>query len=119
MKDTAAFRAVFEPGARLVGMRRRPDGTSVVQSLPWERFAALAASDGRGPWVERAFAPEVRVRGPLAQVWAAYDFHFGDRFSHCGVDAVQLLRPPDGWRIVSIADTYETEGCPPRPAPSR
>ena len=100
-------------------MRRRADGTTVLQSLPWERFAALMASDTRGTWIERAFDPEVRVRGPLAQVWAAYDFHFGGRFSHCGIDAIQLLCLPEGWRIVSIADTYESAGCPQRPAPTR
>ena len=111
-RDTAMMRTVFEPGARLVGMRTRPDGSTIVQSLAWERFAAFAAGDARARWTERALAPEVRVRGPLATVWARYTFHFGETPSHCGVDAVQLLRTADGWRIVSIADTYETTGCP-------
>ena len=48
----------------------------------------------------------------LATVWAEYDFHFGQTPSHCGVDAVQLLKTPAGWKIVSIADTYEPTGCP-------
>jgi hypothetical protein len=111
-RDSAAMRAVFEPGARLVGMRTRPDGSTVMQSLPWERFAAFVAGDTRARWTERAIDPEVRVRGTLATVWAHYTFHFGETPSHCGVDAVQLLRTADGWRIVSIADTYETTGCP-------
>jgi hypothetical protein len=58
------------------------------------------------------------VRGTLATVWAEYDFHFGTTFSHCGVDAVQLLRTAAGWKIVSIADTYETEGCARRTPPA-
>ena len=111
-RDTAAMRTVFEPGARLVGMRTRPDGSTVMQSLPWERFAAFVAGDARARWTERAIDPEVRVRGTLATVWAHYTFHFGETPSHCGVDAVQLLRTADGWRIVSIADTFEATGCP-------
>ena len=112
-KDSAAMRTVFEPGARLVGVRRRNDGSTVLQVLPWERFAAVNAGDARGRWVERAVGePEVRVRGTLATVWAHYTFHFGEAPSHCGVDAVQLLRTEAGWRIVSLADTYETTGCP-------
>ena len=116
-KDTAAFREVFEPNARLVGMRTRQNGEQVVQVLPWDRFVAFMAADTRGPWIERAFSPEVRIRGTLATVWAEYDFHFGQQPSHCGVDAVQLLKTTAGWKIVSIADTYEATGCPPREPP--
>jgi len=116
-KDTAAFRDIFEPNARLVGMRTRQNGEQVAQVLPWDRFAAFMAADQRGPWIERAWSPEVRVRGTLATVWAEYDFHFGQTPSHCGVDAVQLLKTPSGWRIVSIADTYEPTGCPTRDPP--
>jgi len=116
-KDTAAFREVFDPNAKLFGMRARQNGEQVVQVLPWDRFAAFVASDQRGPWIERAWSPEVRVRGTLATVWAEYDFHFGQTPSHCGVDAVQLLKTPSGWKIVSIADTYEPTGCPKRAPP--
>jgi hypothetical protein len=113
-KDTALMRGTFEPGARLVGMRRRNDGSTVLQVLPWQRFAAAVVGDTvRARWTERALGtPEVRVRGTLATVWAHYSFHFGETPSHCGVDAVQLLRTADGWKIVSIADTFEATGCP-------
>ena len=116
-KDTAAFREIFAPDARLVGMRTRPSGEQVMQAIPWERFGTMMATDSRGQWIERAWSPEVRIRGSLATVWAEYDFHFGQTPSHCGVDAVQLLKTPAGWKIVSIADTYETTGCPKREPP--
>jgi ketosteroid isomerase-like protein len=116
-KDTAAFREIFTPDARLVGMRTRATGEQIVQVLPWERFGAMMAADTRGQWIERAFSPEVRIRGSLATVWAEYDFHFGQKPSHCGVDAVQLLKTPSGWKIASIADTYEATGCPAREPP--
>src|SRR4051812_22708867 len=111
-KDTAAFREIFDPSAKLVGMRTRPDGEQVVQVLPWDRFGAFMVSDQRTPWIERAWSPEVRIRGTLATAWAEYDFHFGQTPSHCGVDAVQLLKTPAGWKIMSIADTYQPTGCP-------
>jgi len=115
-KDTAGMRDVFEPGARLVGMRTRPSGEIVLQVIPWQDFATAMVRDTRGEWRERAWSPEVRIRGTLATVWAEYDFRFGGTPSHCGVDAVQLLRTTTGWKIVSIADTYETTGCPKRPS---
>ena len=118
-RDTAAMRALFVPNARLFGMRTRQNGEVVLQSLTADEFASFVSRDTRAPWIERAFNPEVRVRGTLATVWAEYDFHFGTQPSHCGVDAVQLLKVPErGWQIVSIADTFERQGCPSRPAPS-
>jgi hypothetical protein len=117
-RDTAAVRAVFEPGARLVGMRVRANGDTVVQTLSVDQWVSFIGRDSRGEWLERAFEPEVRLDATLATVWAAYDFHLAGKFSHCGTDAVQLLRLPQGWRIVSIADTYRTTGCPRRAPPA-
>ena len=116
-KDSAEMRRLFEPRALLFGMRTRPNGETVINATPWERFATANASDKR-EWIERPFNPEVRVRGTLATVWAEYDFHFGSTPSHCGVDALQLIKTSAGWRIVSIADTFEQTGCPARPAPA-
>lgn len=118
-KDTAAFRRLFDPGARFTGMRvRRATGDTILQVLTVTQFADFIARDTRGPWVERLFDPEVRIEGTLATLWAPYDFHFGTTFSHCGVDAVQLLRTREGWKIVSLADTYQASDCPTRPAPT-
>jgi len=117
-RDSVKMISAFHPGARLVGMRRSSGGENKVQELTAEGFAAFVMRDTRPAWTEQLWEPEVRIRGTLATVWGAYDFHFGATFSHCGVDAIQLLQTSDGWRIVSIADTYEREGCPSRPAPA-
>ncbi len=117
VRDTAGVRAVFEPGARLVGVRTRASGEQYVQSLSVSDFVGFIGRDARATWTERAWNPEVRIEGTLATVWAEYDFHFGSTFSHCGVDAVQLLRTGSEWKIVSIADTYQKEGCTRRDPP--
>lgn len=109
-RDTALLGSLFAPGARLVGMRPR-DGTSVLQALTVQQFAEFVANDKRDRWLERLHQPEVRIDRTLATVWAGYDFSFGDRRSHCGTDAFQLLRTGEGWKIVSLADTYRTDGC--------
>ena len=116
-RDTALMRSVFEPGARLTGIRVRQDGSEVLQVISADQFIQFVAKDPRPDWTERAFDPKVQIEGTLAQVWAAYDFHFGQTFSHCGVDAVQLLRHQGKWLIVSIADTFQREGCPARGTP--
>ena len=116
-KDTALMRSAFIPDAKLFGMRTRQSGQVATQVLTEAQFADFVARDTRASWTERLFEPEVRLDGTLATVWAAYDFHFGSTFSHCGTDAFQLLKTADGWKIVSIADTFQRDGCPQRPAP--
>jgi hypothetical protein len=116
-KDTATVRTLFEPNARLTGIRRNTDGSARLQALTWAQFAQAIVSDTRPEWIERAFRPQVRIRGTLADVWTEYDFHFGQTLSHCGVDSLQLLKIAGDWKIVSISDTYETAGCPSRGPP--
>jgi Putative lumazine-binding len=109
-KDTAKLLSAFAPGASLWGVRPK-DGGSVLQQLKAEEFAAYVARDTRGKWEEPLGEAEVRIDGPLATVWVPYEFYLAGKFSHCGIDAFQLLRLKEGWKIVSLADTYRTENC--------
>jgi hypothetical protein len=115
--DTALMRSAFLPGAKLFGIRTRQNGQTVVQQITEQQFAEFRAGDTRGEWLERVFDPEVRIDGTMATVWAAFEFRIAGQFSHCGTDAVQLLKTADGWRIVSLSDTFQRTGCPERPAP--
>lgn len=104
MQDTAALRATFGPGARLIGAGVNPQGQPVARAVPidaWLRGIAGA----RAPTDERIFDPELRVDQNLATVWTRYEFYAGDNFSHCGYDAFQLVNSAGQWKIVQVADT--------------
>ena len=60
---------------------------------------------------ERTRNEIVHIDGTLATVWAEYSFYVGPTLSHCGVDAFQLAKDADGWKIISIADTRRRAGC--------
>ena len=55
--------------------------------------------------------PQVRIYGDMATVEGWYDFHVGERLTNCGVNAFQLVRTSDGWKIAHIASTIQTTGC--------
>ena len=65
----------------------------------------------------------VRIDGPVATLWAPYDFYSSVEFSHCGTDAFQLAKTPEGWKVISVSYTAQMpptcgthpEG-PPKPA---
>ena len=74
-----------------------------------------SVSSRTGPVLdERIYNPIVEVSGPLASVWTEYDLFVGEEFRHCGVDALHLALTDDGWKIVHLADTRVTDGCPKR-----
>jgi hypothetical protein len=109
--DTARIRAVLHPQARLVSSGMK-DGAPTVSVDSMEGWLGAVAR-GVEPFDERLRNPVVKLDGGLASVWAEYAFYVGDRFSHCGVDSFQLVRTPEGWRIIEIADTRRKEGCTP------
>jgi hypothetical protein len=112
-RDTVALRTLLIPGAQFVSVRTGggPQATRVTT----DREILRSLGMGTERMVERSWSPLVNVHGPLATVWAPYDFHVDGRRTHCGVDAFALVRGPDGWRIASITYTVEPTGCPESP----
>lgn len=104
--DSAMARTAFDSTARL--MTAMPDGLR-LGSL--NAFLNAVGSPHDAVWDEPIWDWEVQIDGPLAQVWTKYAFYLGDRFSHCGVDAFQLYRRPEGWKIIQLIDTRRQEGC--------
>lgn len=115
-RDTAAARAALLPGAHFRALRSdtTPAPPPRVQSdTAFLRTLAMRPERLR----ERIWAPVVRVEGPLATVWAPYEFHIDGRWSHCGVDAVTLVRTAAaGWQVAGIDYTVQRRGCPPSAA---
>ncbi len=108
-KDTVGLRAVFHPDARLAGTGRDQQGRPVLRVNPIDAFIA-SIGQATAQLDEQFWDPEVRLDDNLATVWTPYVFYVNGELSHCGVDAFQLARGADGWKIVQIADTRRREG---------
>jgi hypothetical protein len=108
--DSAMVRAVFHPDAVLQTTAVR-NGQTVVSKLPVENFVRSIGTPRSEPIDERIWNEKVFIDGPLAVVWTDYALFIGPRFSHCGVDAFQLAKLADGWKIIALADTRRTENC--------
>jgi len=107
--DVDAMRALFHPDVRLVTTGVQ-DGAPVARLVPVERWLEGVGSSTR-ELDERLHDVRTEQDQGLAAVWARYDLYVDGAHSHCGVDAFQLVRTADGWRILQIADTRSTEGC--------
>lgn len=112
-QDAELLRSLFHPDALMTGTGMR-DGSYSVSMTPPDGWIQSISSFSGGELDERIYDPIVVASGPLASVWAEYDLYVNGEFRHCGVDAFHLALTDDGWKIVHVADTRMTEGCPNR-----
>jgi hypothetical protein len=113
--DSARVRASFHPGALLATTLVR-DGVAEVRLDSLDKFVRAVGTPHAEVWDERLRDEVVHVDGPLAVAWTPYAFYAGTKFSHCGVNAFQLARTADGWRIIALTDTRQRTGCPEQAA---
>lgn len=113
--DAELLRSIVDPSVVMHFSETR-DGVTTFGSATLDGLATrLTSSDV--PLIERMWNPVVVVNGPLATVWTPYDFYNGTSFSHCGVDAANLMRTDEGWRIVALSWTrLQPPACDTHPA---
>jgi hypothetical protein len=109
--DSAAMRATLHPSATAATASVRDGVPTLTRETSLDGFVQAVGTPHDEVWDERIWDPEVKVDGLLATAWMNYAFFAGDTFSHCGVDAFQLFKGADGWKIFHIADTRRREAC--------
>jgi SnoaL-like protein len=60
---------------------------------------------------EKIWSYEIKIDGILATAWTEYTFFLGEKMLHCGVNAFQLMKTDEGWKIFGITDTRRKDGC--------
>ena len=111
-KDVEGARKILMPQGRFHAMDMRRPKTDPRAFSNEEYFAQL--KEMKHTPRERIWDPEVRVHGSIATIWAPYDFWIDGKFSHCGIDAFDLIKTGEGWKIAGGAYTLEDK-CQPSP----
>jgi hypothetical protein len=111
-KDVDGARGILVPQGRFHVMDMNKPKSEPRSFSNEEYFAQLQAS--RQTMRERIWNPEVRVHGLIATMWAPYDFWIDGKLSHCGIDAFDLIKTVEGWKIAGGIYTIE-RGCSPSP----
>lgn len=102
--DSTKVRSTFHADARL-GSALLREGVPSYRPDGVDGFVRAVGTPKEIIWDEQIRNLRVEVDGPLATAWMDYRFYAGERFSHCGVNAMQLVRSPAGWQIASLIDT--------------
>jgi hypothetical protein len=110
--DSAMVRSTFAKEVTSATSSRNREGNPVLErDYSIEDFVKAVGRKKAEPWTEEIWNLKIQIDGELAQVWCDYAFYIGNKFSHCGVDAFQLYKSKEGWKIFHLADTRRKEGC--------
>lgn len=109
--DSALVRSVFGDSAIMQTIIQSGDGEVKILNERIDGFAAQVSRMEKGIADERISFSTVQIDGPLAIAWTPYRFYYKGQFSHCGVNAFQLVRGNKGWKIQYLIDTRRKQGC--------
>lgn len=107
-QDPATIKAILLDDTTFTAQRVRPDGVKLSR-IPGQGFAdGVATQKGLD---ERMWDPLVMRRGPIAMVWAPYEFRLEGKTTHCGVDVFDMVKIEGTWRIAHLMWTAEPDAC--------
>lgn len=115
--DSVLIKSVFHAEARLHTTFTGKDGKPQLRSAEIAKFIAQVGAKHEVMLDERIWNYDIRVDANLATAWTEYTFFLGEKMSHCGVNAFQLVKTEAGWQILNITDTRRTENCRTEAAP--
>lgn len=111
--DTVTLRRLMAPGLSFAVIAVAPQGARSRFSADSSFLRSIAGAKEK--LLERMWNPTIHIDGPLAVVWAPYDFHIGSKFSHCGTDVFTLMKTDSGWLVVGLTYTVQRDKCQPSP----
>lgn len=109
--DSAQVHSAFRANVRMFTAFKRKTGEEVLQEGSLSDFLKAVGIPDKEVWDEKLTSMTIQVDGNIAQVWTDYSFYVGEVFSHCGVNAFQLVKENGTWKIIHIMDTRRKENC--------
>jgi hypothetical protein len=103
--DSAAVRAVLADKVIMQTVVSEDGAETRIATGDVNRFLKAVGTPHTDVWDERIEFGQVLVDGNLASVWTPYQFYLGSNLSHCGVNSFQLVKLPEGWKIIFLIDT--------------
>jgi ketosteroid isomerase-like protein len=109
--DSTKIRAVVYPNSTLKTTFIDKKGNAQLHSESMEKFIKSVGSEHKGVYNEKIWSYDIRVDGTLATAWTEYSFYLDEELLHCGVNAFELFKSGEGWKIIGITDTRRKDNC--------
>ncbi len=111
--DSTLLRSVFSRSTILQSISNDKNGKPALSTDSVDGLVKDIGTPHAEVYDERVVFNAIKIDGDLACVWAPAKFYVGVQFDHCGVDAFQLIRTADGWKVFSLVHTDRKDNCIP------
>jgi hypothetical protein len=109
--DSTLLRSVLAKDMELQSIAADKMGKVSLSTKSADGLVTQIGTPHAAVYDERIVFGGIKIDGPLASVWAPYNFYLGNAFSHCGVNFFQLAKTEGGWKIIHIGYTVRTDNC--------
>lgn len=110
--DSSKVAKVFHKNVKMLSSYKNKEGVDTIKEGMLSSFLKAIGTPHDKIWDEKIWNTSIHVDGSIAQVWTDYAFYVGNEFSHCGVDAFDLIQNKNGdWKIIHLMDTRKKKNC--------
>lgn len=107
--DDKTWSELWLPDSIATSQNIQPDGAAKLRRVPIKEM--IANLPGGPAMSEHMWTPTVTLRGPIAVVWAPYEFKLDGKRHHCGIDVFDLVKVDGAWKLASAMWTSEPTAC--------
>lgn len=109
--DSTMVHSVFMDDVRMYSSFTTAEGKEMLRGGSLAGFLNAVGTPHDAVWDERIWDLKIEVDDNLAHAWMNYAFYAGGQFSHCGVNAMQLVKMDGQWKIIHLIDTRRKSDC--------
>jgi hypothetical protein len=111
-KDRACMKALLIPEARMMFASVGPDGAPSYRLQTLDDWIARAKSRGHVVLEEKQLNFRIDRYGDIAHVWSLYALRSDGKAVARGINSIQAIKEPGGWRVASITVQAESASAP-------
>jgi hypothetical protein len=111
-KDRVCMKALLIPEARLMFVSIAADGAPSYKLENLDDWIARVKARGHATLEEKQLKFRIERYGNIAHLWSSYTLQSDGKQVGRGINSVQAIKEPGGWRVTSILVQTESVTAP-------
>jgi len=111
-KDRACMKALLIPEGRMMFVSIAADGAPSYKLETLDDWIARVKARGHARLEEKQLKFRIERYGNIAHLWSAYTLHSDGKQVARGINSIQAIKEPGGWRVTGILVQAESVTAP-------
>jgi len=111
-KDRACMKALLTPEARLMTVSLGTDGAPTYRLETLDDWIARVKARGHAVLEEKQLKFHIERFGNIAHLWSSYALASDGKQVARGINSIQAVKEPGGWRVMGIMVQAESAAAP-------